>query len=237
MNKNTIIGISLWLEPPPGSLFSDALQSTINSLRPLFDDAPGFAPHITITSNISISAKQPQLHADSILDRALAAARSVPHLDVVFSEIKFGGSHYFKKVYFKAKRTPELLGLAMISREEFVSLPELRSQILRARAEEEGRQQRRALTKDEEDAQAASEAARIAADWAKSQYDPHVSLIYSDAYPIEEAVQQTIDTRLRDVFGENYATKGIGWTGGRLTLVRCEGPVEDWQILGHRDIQ
>lgn len=234
MNKNSIIGISLWLQPPPGSLLSDALQSTINGLKPLFDDAPGFAPHITITSNIAISAKQPQFHVDSILDRALAAAQSVPHLDVVFSDIKFSGSQFFKKVYFQAKPTPELLSFAMISREEFVCLPDLRTRIRYSRTQPESQHQ--VLTREEEDAQAATEAARIASEWAKTQYDPHVSLVYSGAYPIEEALQHTVDTRLRDVFGENYATKGIGWTGGRLALVRCEGPVEEWQVLGYRDI-
>lgn len=135
-------------------------------------------------------------------------------------------------MYFAAKPTPELLGLAMISREEFVALPQLRRQILAARVE--GTQ--KLLTREQEDEHAAREAAGVAAEWAKNMFDPHVSLVYSDAYPIEEALQQTVDTRLRDVFGENYSTKGIGWTGGRLVLVRCEGPVEGWKVLGFRDI-
>lgn len=231
MNKNAVIGVSLWLQPAPESLLYDAIKSTIDGLKPLFDDAPSFPPHITITSNIMIPNQNGQSHIDSVLDRALAAAKSVPHVDVVFTDIKYG-ARFFKKVYFQAQSTPELLSLAMVSRENFVCLPELR----RSKLAEKARGVPSTLTQEEEDEHTSREAAHEAAKWAKNEYDPHVSLVYSDAYPIEEALQQTVDTRLKDVFGENYAHKGIGWTGGRLSLVRCEGPVEDWQVLGYRDI-
>lgn len=247
MSKNSYIGVSLWLQPPPNSLLGDALTSTINGLKPLFHDAPGFAPHITITSNIAVSRQNTQRHVASILDRARAAAASVDHLDVVVSNIVFNGTQFFKKVYFQAQRRPELLSLALISREEFVYLPDLQMKVRQNQAWDESNRPvnssappktRTELNtiSDEQNEKLVQEAAQHASEWVRNEYDPHVSLVYSGVYPIDEAVQQTIDTRLRDVFGDNYAEKGIGWTGGRLALVNCEGPVEQWTVLGYRDI-
>lgn len=221
-------GVSLWLSPKPGSVIDETLQSTIDGLKSLFPQAPSFAPHITITSDIIVSSAQPQLHIDSILNRAVVAARSVPRLDVVIGQVKYG-NRFFKKVYFQAMQTPELVSLAMVSREEFVLLPRQRSLL------------REKYTKgseptQEEEEHVKEEAARQASEWASREYDPHVSLVYSSTYTIDEALQQTVDTRLRDAFGDDYAIKGIGWNGGRLSLVRCEGPVEEWEVLGFRDI-
>ncbi|KAF5099195.1 hypothetical protein DV451_003065 [Geotrichum candidum] len=243
MSKNSHIGVSLWLMPPPNSLLGDALTSTINGLKPLFHDAPGFAPHITITSNIAVSRQNTQRHVASILDRACAAAASVDHLDVIVTGIVFNGTQFFKKVYFQVQQRSELLSLALISREEFVYLPELQQ---KARQEQTWAESNRpansqapaapAPVSPEQNEALVQEAAQRASTWVRNDYDPHVSLVYSSIYPIDEAVQQTIDTRLRDVFGDNYAEKGIGWTGGRLALVECEGPVEQWKVLGYRDI-
>ncbi|KAF5092476.1 hypothetical protein D0Z00_004568 [Geotrichum galactomycetum] len=242
MSKNSHIGVSLWLMPPPNSLLGDALTSTINGLKPLFHDAPGFAPHITITSNIAVSRQNTQRHVASILDRARAAAASVDHLDVIVTGIVFNGTQFFKKVYFQAQRRPELLSLALISREEFVYLPELQQRVRQEQTWAESNRPRAAAATEptavspEQNEALVQEAAQRASTWVRNEYDPHVSLVYSSIYPIDEAVQQTIDTRLRDVFGDNYAEKGIGWTGGRLALVECEGPVEQWKVLGYRDI-
>jgi 2',3'-cyclic-nucleotide 3'-phosphodiesterase len=143
---------------------------------------------------------------------------------VVFTSLKFG-SHFFKKVYFSVDKSTELLSLAQICREEFVTAP----QLIATKKHYSG------LSAEEKET-LRQDAASAAERWARSEYDPHLSLVYSDVYPLDEAVTRTVDSRLKDMFGPDYATRGLGWTNGRLSLVRCEGPVEEWQELGHRDI-
>lgn len=80
-----------------------------------------------------------------------------------------------------------------------------------------------------------AEASKEASLWVKHEFDPHLSLVYSNTYPIEEATKTSIDSRLQDVFGGQYMDKKFGFRGARLSLVYCEGPVEDWKVLGYRD--
>lgn len=221
MDRNANIGVALWLSPRPASPLCDALESAINGFRPLFDDGAAFGPHVTITTNIAAPS---QRAVDQVLDSAVAAARAVPQLDTVFNGLHYG-SHFFKKVYFGVERRAPLLSLAQICREEFVVAPRLTA----------AKKHYSALSPEEKE-DIRRQAAQEAENWAQHDYDPHLSLVYSDVYPIDEAVQRTIDSRLSDMFGDDYATRGLGWTGGRLILVRCEGPVEDWQTLGYRDI-
>lgn len=82
---------------------------------------------------------------------------------------------------------------------------------------------------------ALQQATKEAAEWLLAEFDPHVSLVYSNTYPVEEALQQTINSRLMDLFGETFLKKKIGFRGTRLSLVLCEGPVDGWKVLGHRD--
>lgn len=323
-NNNNIInkpflGVSLWLEPKPDSFIKNSLQDTIQSLQPLFDDAPYFSPHLTVTSQINIDPdSQEQINA--VLNAAKVAASSVPQIDVVFDDIVYG-SKFFKKVYLEVVPTRELVSLARICREEFVILPQILINKRRLNAQqgakptsssseiqnEEGEKNsnnletnenrnldnnnnnrlslssipttpaqsvsslspptaknrgrsrsflsRSPTKKEEEEAaaaetpklgppiphdspeykQALEEAAQQAAQWASSEFDPHVSLVYSSRYPIDEALQSTINSRLNDVFGESVKNKKVGFRGSRLSLVLCEGPVESWKVLGYRD--
>jgi 2',3'-cyclic-nucleotide 3'-phosphodiesterase len=215
------IGTALWLMPKKHSPLYDALHNITDGLKPLFDDGHTFEPHVTITTNISVSN---QAQVDEILNRALAASRAVPAINVVFTGLSYG-SQFFKKVYFTVEPNAELVSLARICREEFVTTPKAVSS-----------EKHYAALPPQDRQNIADRALREAAEWVRTEYDPHLSLVYSDSYPVDEASQRTIDTRLSDVFGNEYATKGLGWTNGRLQLVRCEGPVEEWEVLGYRDI-
>lgn len=189
----------------------------------MFEDGHHFIPHVTLTSDIYVGT---QAQADSVLDQAAAAAKSVQNITIQLGQVVYG-SQFFKKVYFQVLPTPELISLAMICREQFVIKPRYMGQKKNFDALSHAEQQH-----------LADDAQHEAGNWARATYDPHLSLVYSNIYPVDEAIKETIDTRLRDVFGSDYQTKGLGWTNGTMTvqLVRCEGRAEDWQILGSRDI-
>lgn len=212
---------ALWLMPKPGTPLFDALKQNIDGLKPLFDDAHKFDPHVTLTSGIYVSRKS---QVEEILDRTVAAAKSVPHMDIILQQLSFG-KHKYRKVVLEVMPQQELVSLAMICRESFVILPSLvaRSQHYNAMSEAE----QKAIH---------DQASAAAEEWAKTEYRPHLSLVYSNIYSVTEANRRSIDQRLSDVFGQNYATRGIGWTNGRIVLVACEGDPEDWEVLGYRDL-
>lgn len=207
--------------PKKHSPLYDALHTIIDGLRPLFDDGHTFEPHVTLTSNITVSS---QAQVEEILNRAVAASKAVPAINVVFTKLSYG-SRFFKKVYLQVDATAELVSLARICREEFVTMPQ-------AIANEKYY----AALSEEDRTRISISASKEADDWVRNEYDPHLSLVYSDVYPVDEASKRTIDTRLSDIFGAGYGQKGLGWTNGRLQLVQCEGPVEEWKVLGFRDI-
>lgn len=215
------IGTALWLIPKKGSPLYEALRSIISGIQPLFDDGVVFEPHITLTTNIHAPTSQ---HVEYTLDQAAAAAKAAPFIDVKFTKLCYG-SRYFQKVYFSVAPSPYLLSLARICREEFVVLPQLQHE----------QKNYHGLSDDDKQA-IMNHAGTQAARWVKEEYQPHVSLVYSNTYPVDEASQRTIESRLADVFGPDFEQRGLGWTGGRLALVRCEGPVEEWPTLGYRDL-
>lgn len=359
MSTSFNLGVSLWLEPSPSSVICNSLQSTIRSLKPLFDDAPTFRPHLTVTSQINIDPNS-QEQISAVLNGAKIAAQCVDRIDVVFSNITYG-SKFFKKVYLSVDPSLELLSLARICREEFVILPRLLLNKRRSSSsantssssstsspsstkngpinnnitttgssgtslpnepsipehaatntkeniEDESTSPENLSNSNEienartsissfkpthtknnssvssthntsspkspkslktkprsnsnarkifggsgssqvteilspplapsspEYKEAARQAAHEASEWMKNEFEPHVSLVYSSAYPIEEALQETVNSRLRDVFGENFMRQKFGFKGSRLSLVYCEGPVSEWKVLGYRDI-
>lgn len=213
--------VALWLQPRPNTPIYEALYQTIGGLRPLFSDGRKFEPHVTLVTGITAKT---QADVDNILDRASAAAKSVSDLDVIIRELTFG-SAFFRKVVLEVQARPELLSLAAICREHFIELPRLvgKSKYYEALSESE----QSSIQKE-----ATDEAVR----WVNSDYKPHISLVYSNIYPLTEDIRHTVHQRLSDVFGNTYAVRGIGWTGGRLALVWCEGDVSDWKTLGYRDL-
>lgn len=168
-----------------------------------------------------------QRDADFVLDTTLAAAKSVPHLDVRLNKITYGRK-FFRKVVFEAERSPELVSLATIACEEFVKLPQVTAEL----REKAGKR----VNKDEIHQKAREESSNRASQWANDEFKPHLSLVYSNLDPVSEATRETVHQRLTDVFGDSYTTRGIGWTGGELKLVLCKGPVEEWKVLGSRAV-
>lgn len=214
------IKATLWLQPRPGTPLYEALQQTIDGLTPLFEDATHFEPHVTLTSSVSVSR---QSEVDKILDEATAAATSVP-ITVTFNGLTYGTSFY-RKVMLGVHKSPELVSLAMICREWFVNIPNLVRTNRNYQALPEAEQK-----------VIQEQAKKEAVSWVQD-FTPHLSLVYSNVYTVDEASRRTIDSRLQDVFGETYATRGIGWSGGRISLVECDlevGP-QYWQVLGYRD--
>lgn len=85
-------------------------------------------------------------------------------------------------------------------------------------------------------------AAAKASEWCIGEYDPHLSLVYSDLHPIDNALWRTIKTRVLDYLNvencdsDDLVDNGLGWDGGVLKLILCEGDVNDWVELGSVDL-
>ncbi|KAL3230689.1 2',3'-cyclic-nucleotide 3'-phosphodiesterase [Nakaseomyces bracarensis] len=70
---------------------------------------------------------------------------------------------------------------------------------------------------------------RRAEHWALEEFKPHVSLMYSDS-EITKATQMVIRQRISDtlqLFGDGSSSC---WR--TFKVVNCEGPVEEWEVLG-----
>lgn len=227
MAQDAGLRTALWLQPKPGSPLHTVLKRTITGLAPVFEDAPVFDPHVTLATGILVATQQ---EVDFVLDSMQAAARAVPHLTVRFSELGYG-SQFFRKVVFEVERTAALVSMAAIAHEEYAAYPALR----RALVHDQRKKHSRYVPSPADIASLHAQAA-LQRDAFLRDFRPHLSLVYSDTFPVSEALRHTVNQRLEDVFGPNFASRGLGWTGGQLALVNCEGPVEQWTVLGTRDI-
>lgn len=106
-------GSSLWLVPPPDSdldnaislLITSSLPSTFPSTRP-----PKFAPHITLTSDITLEdASDSQKWLDG-LSLSLPSGMRVAIREVEVGEV------FFKKVTMRVEKDDALLKLAALCR-------------------------------------------------------------------------------------------------------------------------
>lgn len=239
----------------------------MNSLNTVFPgQPPKFEPHVTITSNILLDLENPKDDVNRILSACCIALESLPKHDLSQDWVRLGSvdsqRKYFKKLYFQILRDPTLESFARIVRELFVIVPR--------RTEEEHRiknphlfqkdssgnlvRRRKSILKKirkEEPVEATldlpkiqQELAQEAAQWSTQEYDPHVSLVYSDLHPIDNALWHTIRSRVLDYMSvedcdlKQWNTDGNGysWEGGVLKLVYCEGDVNDWAVLGSVDL-
>ena len=96
-----------------------------------------------------------------------------------------------------------------------------------------------------------------AADGSVPSFKPHVSLLYSDVKPVSQAYVRMIEQRVEDaldlrlIIDESSANTDsdtqVEWTfdrdptlswgiPGTFKVVRCEGPVSEWEVLGRTDI-
>lgn len=218
---------------------------------------PRFEPHITVSTNLAVDLKNPKDDVDRILSLCAAALLLLPksenhwiRLGKVTSQRK-----YFQKLYFQVLAEPTLYLFARIVQELFVLLP--------AKTEAEHQQKnphlyhkdhsgnlvRRKLSKEAREVDVdvgklQRELASEAAAWAVGEYNPHLSLVYSDLHPIDTALWHTIRLRVLDYLGIdrcdadswNEEGNGLSWEGGVLKLVLCEGDVNEWLVLGSVDV-
>ncbi|KAK6459945.1 hypothetical protein DFJ63DRAFT_321219 [Scheffersomyces coipomensis] len=260
------MGVALWLCPKQNSTINDKLTTLMSSLNTLFPgQAPKFDPHITITTNVDINLDDPQQtreDVDRILSSCAAAIHSLPknHSNLVTLGRINSQRMFFKKLYFQVGRDPNLISFARIIRELFVILPqdiELENQkinphlystnsngILKRKKSKKNRSNNEPnpATKEVDLKFVQERAAYKAAEWSAHEFDPHLSLAYSEIYPIDNALWRTIKTRISDYLNiENcdapdLIDNGYGWDGGVLKLVLCEGDVNEWITLGTVDI-
>lgn len=241
----------------------------MGSLNTIFPgQAPKFDPHVTITTNVDINlddSNKTRDDVDRILLASAVALNSLPKNHE--SLIKLGKINsqrkFFKKLYFQVGKDPNLLSFARIIRELFVILPEiidrenkihnpqlytrdshgeivLKSKIKKPKSHHSPEPESNLKPLDMD--RIHQESAVAAAEWVVDEFDPHLSLVYSDIHPIDSALWRTIKTRVLDYLNidncdsEFIDDNGLGWNGGVLKLVLCEGDVNDWVTLGSVDI-
>lgn len=193
----------------------------------LFDEAIIFEPHITVTSDIEINTNQ---DVNRVLNSALAAMNSIKDINgkkrelhqnteplIQFKKLEFG-KRMFEKVYMSIDNRPNLLSFARIIRELFVEFPKYKDQ---------PNPQQLAMSQ--------------ADSWSVNDFKPHLSLVYSNLYNINSALARTIKARIEDLLSvnideDNNLLDTLVFPGlGTLRLVKCEGPVKSWEILGELD--
>lgn len=217
------MSIALWFCPQPGSSSYELLKQLISSMQTLFPSSIIFEPHITITTHLTCENKD---DVNKILTSCVAAIRSIekqlrdprnPPL-VSFSSCSIK-KQYFQKVILNCKANKYLLGLEKIMTEMYGT--------------------------------------KKLADGEVVKFEPHVSLLYSDVTPvsqayvrmIEQRIEDTLDLSLlkvtnKDLLTSDTQTKwefskesSLGWNiPGTFKVVKCEGPVYDWEVLGRTDI-
>lgn len=152
---------------------------------------------------------------------------------------------FFKKLYFEVEKDPNLVSFARIIRELFVIVPQdiekenIKQNPQLYTKDNNGNTIRRKPLKKKSKTTEVKEfdtsfirqaAAYKAAEWSVQEFDPHISLVYSDLWPLHSALWRNINTRILDIDWD------IEWEFGVLKLVLCEGDVNDWVVLGSVDI-
>lgn len=248
------LGVALWLCPKKNSQVHEKLTTLSQSITTLFPgQPPKFEPHITITTNVMIDLENSEKTKDDvnrILSSCVAAISSLPknHSNLVTLGRINSQRKYFKKLYFQVRRDPNLISFAQIIRELFVILPsELDRENRRVNphlfVQSKSKSKNKDIpTKPLETGPIRRRATDEAAEWSISEFDPHLSIVYSDLYPIDNALWRTIKTRVQDYLSiencedEDLVDNGLTWDGGVLKLVLCEGDVADWITLGSVEV-
>lgn len=248
----------------------ETVMASLQTLFP--GTPPSFEPHVTISTNIDIALDDPEKRhddVDRILGASVAALQSIPATSTNSPLVRLGrvGTQRskYKKLYFEVAPDANLLSFAQIIRELFVVLPQLverENQLINPHlytADNHGNRIRRAKLRSSKRASSTSEkdsvptkqislqplqneASSVAAQWSKSEFFPHLSMVYSEVYPIGSAMWRTITTRIQDYLGIDNCNDpvvedtGLGWNGGVLKLVLCRGDPQDWIELGSVDV-
>lgn len=238
-------------------------MGSLNTLFP--NQSPKFEPHITISTNINVDLEHPDKTKDDvykILSSSLAAVNSLPrnHSNLVTLGKVDNQRKYFKKLYFQVARDPNLVSFATIIRELFVILPtdieqeniiknphmyttDSHGNKIKKKPKHQSNSPETETRVEELDmARIQREAQEKASQWSVSEFDPHLSLVYSTLFPIDNALWRTIKTRIQDYLNidncdsNDLTDNGLGWDSGELKLVLCEGDVNDWVVLGSADL-
>lgn len=268
--SNTDLGVALWLCPRKDLEIYDKLTTLMGSLITLFPGQPPiFEPHITITSSIKLdltNSDRVRDDVDRILSASCAAISTIASNDTPLVSLRRLDllRAYFKKLYFHVERNTALVSFSQIIRELFVILPSLIEEenirlnphlytvgsdgIMKVKSKRSNRKLRSSdssLSKsgdiDIDMPVIESRALGIAAEWA-TNYQPHLSLVYSDVNHIDKALWRTVKTRIADYLDmvdcdtDEGMGNQLGWHGGVLKLVLCEGDVSEWVTLGSVDI-
>lgn len=224
--------IALWYCPQFGSTTFDTLELLIISLQTVFPNSPIFDPHVTISTNLVCTNND---DVNKILTSCVAAVQSIKSTlndnkqsEGVSPLISFKGcsvgKRYFRKVVLECGDNRYLHSIAQIMRELYVEI------------DDSSRSQR-------------------AAAWARDEFDPHLSLLYSDVHPISQAflrviqqrIEDTLDIQMVKINDQSDKDKQVAWEfvrppvvswnlPGTFKVVKCEGPVDEWQVLGRVDV-
>ncbi|CCE82948.1 Piso0_002717 [Millerozyma farinosa CBS 7064] len=260
------MGVALWLCPKANTPLHDKLVTLTSSLSTLFPgQPPKIEPHVTVTSSISINLDDPEKTKEEvykILTASATAIKSLPknHCNLVTLGKVDSHRSYLKKLYFHVRRDPNLISFATIIRELFVILPqEIEHETMKKyphlyTTNENGlivrkKKGKHSVGKEVEPQDADLNLPSIqkvaqekASHWSQDEYDPHLSLVYSNLYPIDNALWRTIKTRIQDYLNidhcdsDDLIDNGLDWDNGVLKLVLCEGDVNDWVVLGSVDL-
>ncbi|CCC70455.1 hypothetical protein NCAS_0E03850 [Naumovozyma castellii] len=216
------MSVALWFCPAPGTPAYETLTLLIQSLQTLFPDSPVFEPHVTVVTNLSAPNTD---EVNKILMSCVAAMNSIKSslIDdgtplITFQKCSIGRT-FFKKIILECQLNSYLISIAQIMREMFVE-------------------------SDQDD----SIRREKASNWVRDEFKPHVSLLYSEisrispafSKTIEQRIEDTLDVRMTLVDGSlnpkwefDRIPANISWgIPGVFKVVRCEGPIEEWEVLG-----
>lgn len=190
----------------------ETFKTLIASLQTLFPNAPTFEPHVTICSGLACENMQDVHKILEMAHHAMSAVKGKVGGDVSLVEFdKFIiGKKYFEKCRLECKPNSMIYSLAKLVRSMFVG--------------------------------------ELGIDtWLFEEFHPHLSLAYSDVYPMDQAMIRLIRQRVEDLFDvgmdeisshtrdqDTYKLQQTikGWNFPlTFKVVKCEGPVEQWEVL------
>ncbi|SCW03885.1 LAFE_0H01178g1_1 [Lachancea fermentati] len=213
--------VALWFMPQTNTPVYETIHSLILSLQTLFPDAAYFEPHLTITAQLKCETQD---QVNQVLTSCVAAVQAVRSAVrsskeplVTFRGVSVG-KPYFTKVRLVCEHNKYLMGIAQIMRELYVA---------------DGPEQ--------------------ASQWLQETFRPHVSLVYSDMYYVNQALERVVVQRIEDALDLQMHSNAAmddqdqsawlfdrpltGWgLPGTFKVVRCEGPVDEWEVLGSVEV-
>ncbi|KAL7275209.1 hypothetical protein RUND412_001857 [Rhizina undulata] len=69
--------------------------------------------------------------------------------------------------------------------------------------------------------------------WLTQSWTPHLSLVYANVFPVPAEIVDGVEADIRDA---GIELRKDGWVGGKIVLVSCSKPIEEWVTLAERDL-